>query len=222
MLLIRPTDYDERKHSFLFPAKFPEPLILAVLELRSERIYDLELDTEAATLSAILDAARHLPGQPFSFLSQDTGSVNKLRSYRGIIPSRSSLRQLEHRRLEVQTAPNVSRLGAIVSLQGASLDDEAARLVLNYWNALIVVSKSDLNELRELAVSLMTNMESRYSRVNFRALALALGQCVDDFAMRYFPADNGRHETIALLFNESKIEMTQAFFRSLKFRFKIK
>ena len=221
MLLIRPTDYHEREHSFLFPVKFPEPLLMAVLELRSERIYDLELGNEAAALSAILDAARHLPGQPFSILSEDTGSVNKVRSYSGVIPSRSSLRQLEHRRFEVKTAPSVSRLGAIVSLQDACLDDEAARLVLNYWDALILCSKSDLNELRDLSVSWMTSTEPSNSRVNIN-LALALTRFSDDFAMRYFPPDNGRHETIALLFNESKIEMTQAFFRSLKFRLKVR
>jgi hypothetical protein len=206
MKTITPETYAAQFHSFWFPAAIKAPLVILIKEMRTEVDYDSDPNAEVNALHAVLSATRLLSGKTYVVMSEaNVAVVSKLRSKRGLLPLGSPLRQLEHYHLEIPVAGNFSRLGVVLVLTERVNETEIYDL-LNWVNGVFVVSPMAIEDVCTMASGWMAEEVAKPLCFNYDAIAASVAEHPEVSVVRYFPADNGRPETIVAVCSEVGIK----------------
>jgi hypothetical protein len=200
MNIIRPANYDRIHHAFLLNAELRPPLILLNKTLRSEEEYDNDLNAGGAALKFIHTFSKCFLGNVYVAISgQQIVKSNSFQARKGVLPPQSCLRKLELR--EIPVTNEFSRLGVVVSLAGFDYSKED-QMLLNFGYSMLILSRQSLDDIYPVVRHWLANESNSLLGFNYDAVVNDLLKFGDTAVMRYFPADNGRHEMLVVIGNE--------------------
>lgn len=196
--------------SFLFNADIEPPLILRSQVLRTEAEYDEEKNPERTALQLLKRLIQCVGKRAYLVIASQGAEIpNRVRSYKGLLWNQEELRLLEHDRHEVEVRDGRTRLVAVVDLQNFSYAS-SDNFLLSWTNSFLFLSEKNLLEISEYAKKWIDYDQVSILPFNFRLMAKDLRDLDSSAILRYFPADNGHNEMIAIVgdgnFIESDIE----------------
>lgn len=192
--------------SFFFDADVVESLLLEKIGLRSGQEYDGDICAEKTALKYIERISKCFDGNVYLVTaSQDVGPTNKIRSKKGVLWNEKKLRNLEAYSSEVEVGMGSTRLVSLVKLESFNYD-AAEAIVLNWVFSFILLTKLDVEDLNCLIEGWMAKGGKSVLAFNYDAVAKDLLELSTTSVLRYFPADNGRDETLVVVGNRKFIE----------------
>jgi hypothetical protein len=137
---------------------------------------------------------------------------NSFQARKGVLPRESCLRTLDLRELPVTNES--LRPGVLVSLAGFDYNEEN-QMLLNFGYGILILSKQGIDYIYTIAKNWLAN-KSYGLGFNYHAVIDDLVKNHDTAVMRYFPADNGWNEMLAVIGNEHFVSVEiQACLESL-------
>jgi len=203
MQLFKPED-PRTDRAFLFYPELPPSVVVRAWRFRSEEEYDRETQPEATALRLLQRVIACTRKKSYVVTVSDLDKSSPLRSKKGVLWEwrHSVLPKLCRRSFEVHAATGSSRLAAIIELTDFSFD-AWPDVILNWYYGLIVLTDMPFDDMAgEIEKWISTNPRKALG-YDYEALGDSLNKCKDIAALRYFPADNGMHETIAIVSNEA-------------------
>jgi hypothetical protein len=198
----------EKDDRFYFDADIAEPLVLVKKKLRSGLEYDADASPEKTALKCLKQISERFDGNVYLLTaSQASGSRSKIRIKKGLFWGEKELRNLPARHWEVDVADGVSRIVSLVDLKGFSFD-EGEGILLNWVFSLIVLSPLDIDALGDHVKEWIATGSESILAYDYSAVAKSLAFLDSVAALRYFPADNGRRETLLAVGNRSFVDKT--------------
>jgi hypothetical protein len=192
--------------AFFFNADVSGSLLMEKIELRSEQEYDADISAENNALKYIEKISSCFDGNVFLVTaSQDVGPTNKIRSKKGALWTEKKLRNLECYSGEVEVGMGSTRLVSLVKLEDFDYDSAEA-IVLNWVFSFIILTKLDVEDLNGLVEGWVAKCGKSVLAFNYDAVAKDLLNLSTTSVLRYFPADNGRDETIVVVGNRAFVE----------------
>ena len=192
--------------AFYFNADVSGSLLLEKIELRSQQEYDDDISSENTALKYIEKISNCFNGNVFLVTaSQDVGPTNKMRSKKGALWTERKLRNFECYSGEVEVGMGCTRLVSLVKLEGFDFDSAEA-IVLNWVFSFIVLTKLDVEDLNGLVEGWVAKNGKSVLAFNYDAVAKDLLELSTSSVLRYFPADNGRDETLLVVGNREFVE----------------
>lgn len=217
MELIALENFDPKIHLFLLPVSPRAPIRVLVKEFRSEDAYDADEHPSRTAMSAILRAGGFLSGSLYSVLAElDSARITRLRSHKGILPLHSGLRRIQHLNVEAKMENGYSRRGAVISL-GEAMPLEESKILLSFRTGILVAAPLDISDISKLAERWMSGMDDRFLSLDFDSIVESI--CGDPriVVLRYFAADNGKRELVALIYHDGeRKEEAFSFLQSLE------
>lgn len=199
-----PLNTDEK--TFFFDADISDSLLLEKFGLRSERDYDGDVRAGKTALKYIEEISKCFDGNVYLVTaSQDIGPAKKIRSKKGVLWNEKSLRNLERYSGEVEVGMGSTRLVSLVKLEGFDYDTAEAT-VLNWVFSFILLTKLNIEDLSGFIEGWVAKEGSSVLAFNYDAVAKDLLGLSTTSVLRYFPADNGRDETLVVVGNREFVE----------------
>ncbi|OAV49912.1 hypothetical protein A6U98_14810 [Rhizobium sp. WYCCWR10014] len=216
MDIITENTYSSDQHAFMFAPTLRSPVVLLCESYRSEMEYDSDPQAETTALTAISQAAKSLSGNVFAVMAEaNIAPISKLRSYRGCLFS-SPLKSIDHCDLEVSNGKGYSRLGAVISLDDARPDSDPVK-ILHFRTSIFLITPLDIEGVCRLAEAWMSGNDQGVLSLNLYAIAAHIAGNPDSMILRYFFADNGKSERVALIANETAVgDQARAFFENIR------
>lgn len=196
-----------KKYNYLyFGGDIAEPLIIRKKVLRSEFEYDADVFAEKTALKYIERISECFGGSSYLLTaSQDIAQPSNVRTKKGVLWQERELRKLDSRDLELDVFGGKTRLVSLVDLNGFGYDASEAA-VLNWMFSLVVLSTMDIDVLSGHIEGWLSKGDSGVLAFNYDAVAKSLISLDSTVILRYFPADNGRRETLVVVGNKNFIE----------------
>lgn len=195
------TDY-----TFLFDVDLISPLLLMKKTLRSEQAYDEDTNAEQTALGYLKYIVECFAGSVFLIMvGQDVARSTNLRSKKGLLWKDKELRKLVVHDLEVEAGDGKTRLVSIINLDGFSYNHSPG-FVLNWNRSFIVLTELDVGSLSGYIKGWVMKDQNTVFGLLYNNVAKDLVKLGTTAALRYFPADNGRSEAIAILGNEEFVK----------------
>lgn len=192
--------------SFYFYADVSDSLLLEKIELRSEEEYDKDICAEKTALKYIEKISKCFDGNVYLVTaSQGVGPINKMRSKKGVLWTEKKLRNLENYSGEVEVGLGSTRLVSLVKLEDFNFDS-AEVIVLSWVFSFILLTKLNVEIISGLVDSWVAKDHKSVLAFNYDAIAKDLSRLSTTSVLRYFPADNGRNETIVVAGNREFVE----------------
>jgi len=194
--------------TFFFDADVSDPLLLEKIGLRSEQEYDGDVCAEKTALKYMERISKCFDGNVYLVTaSQDVGPANKLRSKKGVLWNEKKLRSLESYggEVEVEVGMGSTRLVSLVKLEGFNYD-AAEAIVLNWVFSFILLTELGVEDLNSLVEGWVAKGGNSVLAFNYDAVAKDLLKLSTTSVLRYFPADNGRDETLVVVGNRVFVE----------------
>jgi hypothetical protein len=205
MNIIHSSEYDRHRHAFLFNGELKNPLVLLKKDLRSEAEYDNDSIPKHTALSAVKTLVERLDMHTYSVVSNGNPvKLGSFRAHKNTLPPNSSLRKVDQRKIEVPLQNGMIRTASVYSLTDFNWKIEDS-LVLNFTSALFILSRKDIDFISSLVKNWLVSEGETSFMFNCEAIVQSLITCDDTALMRYFPADNGRHEMIVIVGNEAYV-----------------
>jgi len=192
--------------SFFFDADVSDLLLLEKIGLRSEQEYDGDVCAEKTALKYIQRISKCFDGNVYLVTaSQDVGPANKMRSKKGVLWNEKKLRSLESYGGEVEVGMGSTRLVSLVKLEDFNYD-AAEAIVLNWVFSFILLTEIGVEDLNSLIEGWVAKGGNSVLAFNYDAVAKDLLKLSTTSVLRYFPADNGRDETLVVVGNRVFVE----------------
>ena len=192
--------------SFFFDADVSDLLLLEKIGLRSEQEYDGDVCAEKTALKYIQRISKCFDGNVYLVTaSQDVGPANKMRSKKGVLWNEKKLRSLESYGREVEVGIGSTRLVSLVKLEDFNYD-AAEAIVLNWVFSFILLTEIGVEDLNSLIEGWVAKGGNSVLAFNYDAVAKDLLKLSTTSVLRYFPADNGRDETLVVVGNRVFVE----------------
>jgi hypothetical protein len=203
MNIIHSTEYDRGRHAFLFNGELKHPLVLIKKDIRSEKEYDSDPAAESTALGTIRTLVMGFDGNVYSVVSRPQPvKAESFLARKSILPPDSGLRKLDQRKIEARLNNGLLRMASVFSLTAFDWEIKDS-FVLGHYSNLFILSRKDIDSISPLVRNwLATERDSSFA-FNCDAIVRDLITCDDTALMRYFPADNGRHEMIVIVGNET-------------------
>ena len=191
---------------FYFDANVTEPLVLKRRELRSELEYDLDIFPEKTAMEYLKQVSGCFGRSIYLItVSQDISPISKLRTKKGLLWKEKELRKLSNRKWEIGFPDGKSRLLSLINLDEFNYKTSES-VVLNWIFSLILLSKTDMNTLSMHVEKWVAKDEHSVLSYDYTAVAKSLVSLRSTVVLRYFPADNGRHEALVVVGNKKFID----------------
>lgn len=169
---------------------------IKLISLRNETSYNADPEPEVKALRLLVDCFEGSKLKvSFLWASDDTGKTSAVRLKKFSIASRKVFGLYKREEHEVFVDDSKSRLVSVVELDDFS-EKPLPEEVLHSGTGLFVISSEDKHfEISDQLVS----KEYSSSAFDIRGILDLSGEDSDVCLMRYFPADNGRDESILLI-----------------------
>lgn len=183
------------EQKYYFNAAIDEPLILVLQTLRDESAYDADPNSEITALEFIEKISKCTSEKLYLIVAgDDVAPPSKLRTKKGALWGEGELRKLDNRNFEVLIDGNNTRLVSVVDLKDFSYTSPSKVL---YWiSCMLVLSTLDLDELVSVVSEWISRDRKSILPYNYNAVAKALLNLESTAVLRYFPADNGKPESL--------------------------
>ncbi|GLR04325.1 hypothetical protein GCM10007906_19120 [Vibrio hyugaensis] len=196
----------KNEKAFFFNVDLSDSLFLEKIKLRSEQEYDVDQCPEITALKYIEKISHCFDGNVYLVVaSHDIGPASKLRLKKGALWSNKELRNLEGYSGEVEVALGSTRLVSLVNLEKFDYESEG-EAVLNWAFSFILLTKLDLESFNGLVEGWVAKGEKSVLAFNYDAVARDLLKLSTTSVLRYFPADNGRDETLVVVGNRGMLK----------------
>jgi hypothetical protein len=198
-------EHDRKTHAFLFSAHLVDPIVLAKSVLRSEAEYGTDEHARKTALKCVGKVCR-LPDKKIYVLKAGYQAEvpNKIRTKKGNLWRENELQEFECRHSEIDVGDGLTRFFSLLDLEGfdfKTLDST----ILNYLYSLIIITNLDIDELHMNVESWARMGKHPGIAFDFDAVVSSLLRLDSTAVLRYFPADNGRHEMIVAVGNRDFI-----------------
>ncbi len=193
------------EQQYYFNAIIDKPLSLELQTLREKSAYDADFSPESTAIKLIEKLSNQLEGNLYLIVvGNDIAPSNRLRSKKGALWGENELRKLDSRNFEVFVDDNNTRLVSLVDL--SSFSYESPSKVLNWLSSMLVLSNIDLDELTGLTDNWLSKDRKSVLPYNYDAIANTLYNQESTAVLRYFPADNGKPESLVAVGQKSFLE----------------
>lgn len=185
---------NKNEKTYLFDADLPEEISLSKITLRSEEEYDSDFNAHITALKSIQRINNCFKGNTFLLLVSRSDIVNSIRSKKGILYNYKEYLKFKSNNFEFKNN-NKSRLVSIVDLKNFDYS-EPLPLMLNSIHSLFVFTELEMEFLEDR----IQKWVSKDDKSSFLFDYNSIGKNLDNAAvLRYFPADNGKSETIVVV-----------------------
>lgn len=190
---------------YYFNAVVDAPLSFKHHTLREESAYDADSNTEITALKFIEKVSICSKENIYLIIAgNDIAPSNGLRTKKGVLWGESKLKKLDHRNFEVIIDENNTRLMSIVDLKDFSYDSPSK--VLNWMSCMLLLSNLNLDKLAGLVSEWVSKDRKSALPYNYDAVAKTLHDLESTAVLRYFPADNGKSESLVAVGQSSFLE----------------
>ena len=198
------------EQQYYFNAAIDGPLSFSLQILREESAYDADLAPETRALKYIENLAKRSAENVYLiFAENDMAPSSGLRMKKGALWGDCQLRELDNRSFEVLIYENYTRLVSIVDLKDFSYDSPSK--ILNWMSSLLLFSNLNLDEISLLVREWFSKDRKSVQPYNYDAIAKTLCNLSSTAVIRYFPADNGRPESLVAVGQKSYLQDSMAF-----------
>jgi|GEM_PF-3057628 len=202
MIKIYPLEFDRSSNAFILPAQLRSPLLLLIKNLRSELKYDKDPQPKKTALKVIQSFTERLRGQVCAVIvSQHLSKSGSFRERKTLSDLGKIFADSELLELKYSNTDGHERLGVIVSLANYSYDINED-ILLNYGYGMIVLSQRPIASLRDIISTWVSQGGDSLFGFDYEVVVDSLIKNEDITVIRYFPADNGRPEVLAVIGNE--------------------
>ncbi|QDU09058.1 hypothetical protein [Gimesia aquarii] len=192
------------KHRFIFDAELANSLVIKKWQLRSEEKYDSDPNPKLTALSYLQSILKCSQKSHYLITVSELEKASKYRSKKGIFWNIRDLQHLDTNYFEIFNDKGMSRLAAVVNLENISSGD-STDLILNWGISMILLTDMKLKYVTpEIEKWISTNTKSSFG-YNYDLAANTLLNNRNMAILRYFPADNGSNEQIAIIGDDSFI-----------------
>jgi hypothetical protein len=197
---------------FFSDSDVSDSLSLEKIGLRSEQAYDGDIFAEKTALKYIERISKYFDGHVYLVsASQDVGPISRVRSKKGVLWNEKKLRNLENYSSEVEVDVGSTRLVSLVKLDGFSYDVGEA-IILNWKYSFFLLTTLEIKDLNGLVEGWVAKKRKSVLAFSYDAVAKDLLKLSTTSVLRYFPADNGRDETLVVVGNREFVEvLTRSF-----------
>lgn len=191
--------------SYYFNAVVDAPLSLKMKVLREESVYDADINTELTALKYIKKISECIKENIYLIVTgSDVAPPNRLRTKKGALWGENELRSLDHRNLEVIIDGSDTRLISIVDLKSFTYSSPSK--VLNWIDCMMVLSSLDLNSLAGMVGEWVSKNPKTILPYDHKSVSKDLCRLESTAILRYFPADNGKPESLVLVGHNNFLE----------------
>jgi len=192
---------------YYFNAVVQAPLLLKLQTLRDELAYNADSCPEITALKFIEKISKCFKGHIYLInIGSDIAPPSNLRAKKGALWGANELRKLDNRSFQILIDGNNTRLISLVDLKGFSY--ESPSKVLNWMSSMLLLSTLDLDELASVASDWVSKEQESVLPYNYDAIVKTLQSLESTAVLRYFPADNGKPESLVAV--GQKNYMTEA------------
>lgn len=183
---------------FYFDDLLTSGLNLEYRILRSELLYSSDESPEVAALDYLKSLSSVFDGFMYLVVASHTSEQQTLlRRKKGIFWNFKPLKKLNNITSEVFYESDKSRLVGIVDLSGFNYDS-CEQALLNWTSSFIILSNKKIIDMTKYIDTFISEDQESFIPFNFKSIANAINKLGETSVVRYFPADNGRHEVLAL------------------------
>jgi hypothetical protein len=137
--------------------------------------------------------------------SSDVSSPKKVRSKKGVLHNTKELQKLDHCNLEYDVNDGKTRLVSLVNLNDFEFNNSEG-LILDWMHSFILISEAHIDKIVELIPNWINlDQKNNILPFNYDYIYRDIIDFKDAVLMRYFPADNGRDEIIAVVSNKKAL-----------------
>ncbi len=194
------------KHTLesLFPANLDEQLVVRQQELRSEAVYDKDTYAETTAQKYIKKIVQCFGDKAYLLVAGEIDRPNRIRSHKGLFWDEKGLRELDRRDGEFDVEGGYTRLASLVDLDGFNYD-EPTGYVLSWLVGIILLTDINIDTMNSFVEEWLMKSDSILP-FDYEAIAKGLVKLPTTAVLRYFAADNGRIETLAVVGNKEFVD----------------
>jgi len=196
--------FDDREapEPFIGPA-VSRPLLLLTKSIRSEQAYSEDQTADAFGLEVIRRATSCIDGSPFVFFTSPRPELrSRVRTKKGLLWGYPDMNGLEARHGELESSDKYTSLTTLVCLENHRFNDPDT-FILDWYRSVLLVSTLPINQLFLIAQKWVRSKVEGVIPLDFDRVFSDLELVPNTAVLRYFAADNGRDESIAVVGHEN-------------------
>jgi hypothetical protein len=189
----QPAEYSE-----IFDVKLQEQIEIIVQEIRSEADYDNDKNPEQTALKYLKSIFDCFEGTPYLVLaSQEIAPKSKLRLKKTELWLKKRLKGCDIMNIEAHVDNDNTRIILIANLKNLSLEHYHSCILNWVFGCFMLVANNDNTNIP--AVSSWITKDNNILAFDYGLVARNLCSIDNVAILRYFPAENGKHEIIAAI-----------------------
>ena len=193
------------EYAFYFDADIVQPTVVLNKTLRTEPEYESDDNAEKTVLASVKKVFNGFNENAYLIIgSQDIAVHSKLRKKKNTMFNDKRFQQLDRRDIEVSISGDKTRFVSVVDLKDCRYDEQVSFL-LNWKYGFIMLTDLDIDVVVSLSESWLAAESNNILAFNYGVAATDLNEYEQSLILRYFPADNGKSESITVIGKENVV-----------------